>query len=498
MAQSSFVQTPPKHPREQQSCAVAQATPSARHASRHWMTPACPVTGSHSPLQQSGPVVQVAAGAPQLPPALASPPAGAPPSTAPMHALLAHVPEQQSKPAAHEPPAPLQALVGATPGAVPSAPLAAVPPHTFPVQAPTQQSEADTQPAPMLRQDAAPSTPAKVEPIGEPAPPSPRATLELLPPQQSIVAAAAAKAAVSKAFGPMFVDFMRSSVAWTMRGEWVITGTPSRRPRRIESSRPKGTCARCRCLSRSHPGIGRPRRGSRRLRCNRSRGNWPTQGGSRTRSSTRCSPGSRTPCRIAAARLPAPSTRPRSSGNSPRHPAAHSKTAWTRRTWRFRRRSGPRSGRPERLARRRRQANRRRGAIPLRHRSRRPPRRRCLGPAPCHHAWRWRRPVEEPRRLPRPAWIRRGYCSAPQSRRRHRRSRPTRGRSKRRRTRTLRHTASIRRRSERTLSCRVERRAPADRRQLSPVPPWKRPGRGIRRHRLHFLATVPGSPASIL
>jgi hypothetical protein len=40
IAQSLFVQIPPKHPSEQQSWAVAQATPSARHASRHWMTPA--------------------------------------------------------------------------------------------------------------------------------------------------------------------------------------------------------------------------------------------------------------------------------------------------------------------------------------------------------------------------------------------------------------------------------------------------------------------------
>jgi hypothetical protein len=40
IAQSLLVQTPPKHPSEQQSCAVAQATPLALHASLHWMTPA--------------------------------------------------------------------------------------------------------------------------------------------------------------------------------------------------------------------------------------------------------------------------------------------------------------------------------------------------------------------------------------------------------------------------------------------------------------------------
>jgi hypothetical protein len=51
MVHSFAVHTPPKQPSEQQSCAVAHATPSARHASRHWMTPACPVTGSQRPLQ---------------------------------------------------------------------------------------------------------------------------------------------------------------------------------------------------------------------------------------------------------------------------------------------------------------------------------------------------------------------------------------------------------------------------------------------------------------
>lgn len=38
--QSWGVHTPPKHPSEQQSCARVHATPSPRHASRHFLTPA--------------------------------------------------------------------------------------------------------------------------------------------------------------------------------------------------------------------------------------------------------------------------------------------------------------------------------------------------------------------------------------------------------------------------------------------------------------------------
>ena len=42
---------PPKQPSEQQSSAFVHATPSAKHALVHWMTPAWPVTGSQRPLQ---------------------------------------------------------------------------------------------------------------------------------------------------------------------------------------------------------------------------------------------------------------------------------------------------------------------------------------------------------------------------------------------------------------------------------------------------------------
>ena len=68
MAHSLSVHTPPKHPSEQQSWAVVQATPLARHASLHWMTPAWPVTGSHNPLQHCGLVMQLAVGARHMPP----------------------------------------------------------------------------------------------------------------------------------------------------------------------------------------------------------------------------------------------------------------------------------------------------------------------------------------------------------------------------------------------------------------------------------------------
>jgi hypothetical protein len=105
IAHSLFVQTPPKHPTEQQSCADAHATPSARHASLHWMTPAWPVTGSQSPLQHWGLCVHAAAGARHAP---APPPV--PPGELPMHCPLVHVPEQQSKPSAQGPPLGLQAF----------------------------------------------------------------------------------------------------------------------------------------------------------------------------------------------------------------------------------------------------------------------------------------------------------------------------------------------------------------------------------------------------
>src|SRR5436309_2060747 len=93
-------QTPPKQPSEQQSWALLHATPSARQASRHSMTPACPVTGSHRPLQQSAATLHAFAGAPHEsgPPPEPAPPSALPPRVLPTHTLFVHVPEQQSKP----------------------------------------------------------------------------------------------------------------------------------------------------------------------------------------------------------------------------------------------------------------------------------------------------------------------------------------------------------------------------------------------------------------
>lgn len=96
-AQSLFAHTPPKHPSEQQSCAREQATPSALHASVHWMTPACPVTGWHRPLQQDALDVHAACGTRHAPPAAPVPgPAGGATHLPPLH-----VPAQHSKPFAH-------------------------------------------------------------------------------------------------------------------------------------------------------------------------------------------------------------------------------------------------------------------------------------------------------------------------------------------------------------------------------------------------------------
>jgi hypothetical protein len=61
-------QRPPKHPSEQQSSAFVQATPSAKQAFVHCRTPACPVTGSHRPLQHCAFSVQLLAVASQAPP----------------------------------------------------------------------------------------------------------------------------------------------------------------------------------------------------------------------------------------------------------------------------------------------------------------------------------------------------------------------------------------------------------------------------------------------
>ncbi len=51
-------QRPPKHPSEQQSSAVWQAAPSAKHAAVQRTTPAIPVTGSQRPLQHAADAAQ--------------------------------------------------------------------------------------------------------------------------------------------------------------------------------------------------------------------------------------------------------------------------------------------------------------------------------------------------------------------------------------------------------------------------------------------------------
>jgi hypothetical protein len=175
--------TPPKHPSEQQSCAVTQATPSARHASRHWMTPAMPVIGSQRPLQQSGPIVQL-----PVVPVHARPDELGPPS-AEVTAAAAHlpplqVPEQQSKPTEQvvlSAPQTDAGWVGTTPELE----------HVPPAHAPIQQSEALTHPAPDARQLLA-SGPAKpgspgiwgLKPCAPSSPPSGAwSPAPLLPPQ---------------------------------------------------------------------------------------------------------------------------------------------------------------------------------------------------------------------------------------------------------------------------------------------------------------------------
>jgi hypothetical protein len=234
VAHSSFAQTPPKHPSEQQSCAVAQATPSARHASRHWMTPASAVTGSQRPLQQSGPIVQLASGAPQVPAPVAPSPPGPPVRALPTHPPPLQVPEQQSKPVAHAPSAGLHALAaGAAPGGA-SVPTAAAPPPQAPaLQAPTQQSEAATHAAPIVAQVARAPAPL----VGPPnpvlpeasVPASPGTNVVLLPPQQTSAVAVAAMAPIRIALRTVFWPFMTSSSAGVREG---AGGRPRLRPRR--------------------------------------------------------------------------------------------------------------------------------------------------------------------------------------------------------------------------------------------------------------------------
>jgi hypothetical protein len=61
-------QRPLKQPSEQQSSAFVQATPSAKQAFVHWMTPDMPVTGSQRPLQHCALPVQFVAGPWHAPP----------------------------------------------------------------------------------------------------------------------------------------------------------------------------------------------------------------------------------------------------------------------------------------------------------------------------------------------------------------------------------------------------------------------------------------------
>jgi hypothetical protein len=82
-------QRPPKQPSVQQSSAWLHATPSAKQALVHCLTPACPVTGSQRPLQHCAWSVQSTAGPwhvpfvglpPLAPPCPRAPPRPAPPS----------------------------------------------------------------------------------------------------------------------------------------------------------------------------------------------------------------------------------------------------------------------------------------------------------------------------------------------------------------------------------------------------------------------------------
>jgi hypothetical protein len=195
---SCVEQTPPKQPSEQQSCAFAHATPFARHASRHWMTPAWPVTGSQRPLQQSVPVLHDCVGPRQA--ALAvPPPSPLLPNALPTHALALPVPEQQSKPLMHAPPAALHAF-----GPPPSGD--AEPPHTEPVHADTQQSPAAAQAEPTVLQLAPPSPNAEgsFAPVSlAPPPSSAGGTTASLEPQ---LAATGTNAPSSASHGIAFQD----------------------------------------------------------------------------------------------------------------------------------------------------------------------------------------------------------------------------------------------------------------------------------------------------
>jgi hypothetical protein len=99
-------QRPLKQPSEQQSSDFVQATPSAKQAFVHWMTPDMPVTGSQRPLQHCVLLVQSVAG-----------PWHAPPPTTPVPPLP--VPAPLAPPVA-TPPVPRPAL---PPAPVPGAAL---------------------------------------------------------------------------------------------------------------------------------------------------------------------------------------------------------------------------------------------------------------------------------------------------------------------------------------------------------------------------------------
>jgi hypothetical protein len=86
-------QRPLKQPSEQQSSAVAQATPSAKQAFVHWMTPDMPVTGSQRPLQHCALLVQSVAGPWQAPPpGPTPPPVPVPPNTPPVPPVVPRPP----------------------------------------------------------------------------------------------------------------------------------------------------------------------------------------------------------------------------------------------------------------------------------------------------------------------------------------------------------------------------------------------------------------------
>lgn len=152
------------------------------------MTPASPVTGSQTPLQQSDATLQSAVGIPHEsdPVLVPPPPSGFAPKTLPTHWPALHVPEQQSKPFAQGPPASLHA-------SEPGAPSAAFPgpPHAPLVQTSTQHWSAVLHEVAMLPQVPLrvwPSPFVNVLPSPPASPPAPMTAASSPPQWQRVIA----------------------------------------------------------------------------------------------------------------------------------------------------------------------------------------------------------------------------------------------------------------------------------------------------------------------